>query len=195
MKFQTISPESFKTIPWKNGKGKTIEVAINEGGTLDNFDWRLSMADVVEDGEFSNFSGYLRNLVLIKGNAIILHHNNQDSNELKSYLDFATFDGGNQTSGQLPNGAITDFNIITNIEKYSVNVITSTAHSQLTLSNAELTFVYNLASTDSQISLGDQDIKLQPKHLFSLEENFTGQQLKVKGQELILVQLNTKTSS
>lgn len=195
MKFQTISPENFKTIPWKNGKGKTIEVAINEGGTLDNFDWRLSMADVVEDGEFSNFSGYLRNLVLIKGNAITLHHDNQDSNELKNYLDFATFDGGNQTSGHLPNGAITDFNIITDIEKYSVNVITNTAHSQLTVSSAELTFVYNLSSTDSQISLGKQDITLQPKHLFLLAENFTEQPLKVKGQEIILVQLNTKTSS
>ena len=195
MKFQTTSPENFKTIPWKNGKGNTIEVAINEGGTLDKFDWRLSMAYVVEDGEFSNFSGYLRNLVLIKGHAITLHHDNQKSDVLESYLDFATFNGGNKTTGHLPNGAITDFNIITNIEKYNVNVLTSTAQSQLTLSNAELTFIYNLANTDSEINVGEQHVALPPKHLFLLEENFTNQQIKVKGQELILIQLTTKASA
>jgi len=195
MKFQTISPENFKSIPWKNGKGKTIEVAINEGGTLDNFDWRLSMADVVEDGEFSNFNGYLRNLVLIKGNAIALCHDDQGTDKLNNYLDFATFDGGNQTFGQLPDGPITDFNIITDIEKYSVNVFTSTAQSQLTISSAELTFVYNHATADCQLSVGEHHITLAPNHLFLLEDNDTKQRLKVTGKELILVQLNTKTSS
>jgi environmental stress-induced protein Ves len=62
-----LSPETFKTIPWKNGLGHTTELAINSGGNLGKFDWRLSIASVVNDGEFSNFSGYQRHLVLIKG--------------------------------------------------------------------------------------------------------------------------------
>jgi len=51
-----ISPQQFKQIPWKNGKGTTTELAISDGGTLDHFAWRLSIASVVEDGEFSDFS-------------------------------------------------------------------------------------------------------------------------------------------
>jgi len=57
-----ISPQQFKKTPWKNGKGETTELAISEGGTLENFDWRLSIASVTEDGAFSYFTGYCRNL-------------------------------------------------------------------------------------------------------------------------------------
>ena len=48
-----IAPKQFKTVAWKNGLGETTELAINRGGTLNSFDWRLSMASVVEDGVFS----------------------------------------------------------------------------------------------------------------------------------------------
>ncbi len=47
-----FSPENFRTIPWKNGLGHTTELAISEGGSLDDFDWRLSIASVVNDGDF-----------------------------------------------------------------------------------------------------------------------------------------------
>ena len=49
-----ITPEQFNTIPWKNGKGQTTELAISENGSIDDFDWRLSIASVVEDGAFSS---------------------------------------------------------------------------------------------------------------------------------------------
>ena len=32
-----LSPELFKTIPWKNGQGETIELAMNYGGNLNDF--------------------------------------------------------------------------------------------------------------------------------------------------------------
>ena len=62
---KTIPKESFKNIPWKNGKGVTLELAINNEGTLANFDWRLSIAKVDTNGEFSDFMGYTRNLVFL----------------------------------------------------------------------------------------------------------------------------------
>jgi len=103
-----ISPQSFKQIPWKNGKGITTELAISDGGTLDSFDWRISIASVVEDGPFSNFSGYLRNLILIQGKGIRLNHDNHTTDVLGSILDLATFDGSSQTIGTLINGPIKD---------------------------------------------------------------------------------------
>ena len=65
MTINIISPEQYKTIPWKNGLGETTELAINEGGDVTNFDWRLSIARVTKDGFFSDFSNYSRNLILI----------------------------------------------------------------------------------------------------------------------------------
>ena len=84
---EIIAPNNFCVIPWKNGKGETIELAINEGGTIDKFDWRLSIASVVENGFFSDFTGYYRHLALIKGNGVELEHNNQTIDSLTSILN------------------------------------------------------------------------------------------------------------
>ena len=117
-----LSPETFKTTPWKNGLGHTTELAINSGGNLDNFNWRLSIASVVNDGDFSNFSGYQRNLVLIEGEGLILDHRNGDIDELTNLLDIAHFDGGSKTHGSLVNGGIKDFNIMTNENSFTAEV-------------------------------------------------------------------------
>ena len=110
--FTIISPAQFKTLPWKNGKGETIELAINKNANLDDFEWRISMASVVEDGVFSDFSGYMRNLILIEGNGLNLQHDHNHIDKLSKLLDVATFDGSCTTVGNLHDGAITDFNII-----------------------------------------------------------------------------------
>ena len=81
-----IPPTAFTTTPWKNNKGKTIELAISAGGTVEQFDWRLSMASVTEDGPFSDFSGYQRNLVLTQGNGIILTHDQATTDHLQKLL-------------------------------------------------------------------------------------------------------------
>ena len=55
-------------VPWKNGGGTTAEVAVHPPGAgLDDFDWRISMADVAVDGPFSRFPGVDRTLVLAEG--------------------------------------------------------------------------------------------------------------------------------
>ncbi|MCP4990107.1 MAG: HutD family protein [Colwellia sp.] len=117
-----LSPDTFKKIPWKNGLGHTTELAISDGGNLDNFDWRLSIASVENDGDFSNFSGYQRNLVLIEGAGLTLDHRNGDIDKLTKLLDIAHFDGGSNTHGSLANGGIKDFNIMTKQTAFSANV-------------------------------------------------------------------------
>ncbi|MBY0515456.1 MAG: HutD family protein [Bacteriovoracaceae bacterium] len=58
---------------WKNGRGSTREIlrSPQEG----DLDWRLSMADIVEDGPFSNFPGMERTLILLSGEPIQIQHN------------------------------------------------------------------------------------------------------------------------
>lgn len=53
---------------WKNGGGTTREIAAYPAGaSLDDFDWRLSMATVSSDGPFSSFPGIDRILTVISG--------------------------------------------------------------------------------------------------------------------------------
>jgi uncharacterized protein len=60
-----LTKGDFKTMPWANGKGVTVEMArVDDAqGML----WRLSRAAVVEDGDFSIFPGVDRNLTVISG--------------------------------------------------------------------------------------------------------------------------------
>jgi environmental stress-induced protein Ves len=47
--------------PWPNGNGSTRQVAIHPvGATTDNFDWRVSIATVDNESQFSRFDGVNR---------------------------------------------------------------------------------------------------------------------------------------
>lgn len=154
----SIPATQFKTIPWKNGLGHTTELAINDGGNLDCFDWRLSIASVTNDGEFSNFSGYQRNLVLIEGKGLKLDHNNGQVDELDKLLDIARFDGACQTVGSLSHGAIKDFNVISNQEKINADVQSYLVCQQVIvkLSQTSLCFAYSLTDDISIENVGKE---------------------------------------
>ncbi len=65
-----LTPADYKTMPWANGKGVTVEMLRldRDGGLL----WRLSRASVVENGDFSLFPGIERNLTVITGSGFDL---------------------------------------------------------------------------------------------------------------------------
>ncbi|WP_375395259.1 HutD family protein [uncultured Sphingomonas sp.] len=54
--------------PWKNGRGTTQEVAIHpDDAGIGDFGWRLSIADVVLEDDFSGFPGVDRHLMVLSG--------------------------------------------------------------------------------------------------------------------------------
>jgi len=184
-----ISPQEFKTMPWKNGRGETIELSINEGGTPEKFDWRISMASVIEDGPFSDFSGYERALILVKGNGISLLQDGNRTVELTKFLDVVKFDGSLKTSGILRSGPINDFNVIADKKKYQITVRTYVRRVDVDLRSAYLTFVYSL-SGDANISSpnGTENFHLSYGSLMKitqLSKNFV-----ISGQQLIIASLN-----
>ena len=168
--YTIIPPSQFTSVPWKNGKGKTVELAINSGGTLENFDWRLSIASVVEDGAFSDFSDYHRNLVLIKGCGITLNHSDKEPDHLDSILSVASFDGSNLTTGHLTDGAITDFNIITSKQKYHPSVTTYSSKSSVEFCNKHLNFCYSLTE-QLLVSLRGERFVVEQGCLLMIEMN------------------------
>jgi len=194
-----LSPDTFKTIPWKNGLGFTTELAISEDGTLDNFDWRLSIASVENDGDFSNFSGYQRNLVLIEGNGLILDHRNDDVDKLTKLLDIARFDGASKTHGALVNGGIKDFNIMTNQNTCSPEVIGYVEQQTVTIEllASNLLFAYSLTDEMRVNTSLDEECTVPVGHLlkvFEINDKQKGNELtvKVSGENMIVIQLKLK---
>ena len=59
--------------PWKNGGGVTHEIACHPPrASFQNFDWRVSIAQISNDGDFSVFSGVDRVITLLEGAGIQL---------------------------------------------------------------------------------------------------------------------------
>jgi len=190
-----IKPDEFTLVPWKNGLGHTTELAINDNGSLDDFDWRLSIASVVNDGDFSNFSGYQRNLVLIEGNGLILDHRNGDVDKLTHLLDIARFDGASKTHGALIDGGIKDFNIMTNQSTFAPDVNGYVEQQTVTveLLADNLLFAYSLTGEMTVEALQDEKTcTVVVGHLMKLTTMSEQQTVKVTGENMIVIQLKLK---
>ena len=98
--------------PWKNGGGVTCEVAaFPAGADLDDFAWRISLAEVAADGPFSPFPGVDRVLTVIEGAGLMLE---VDGRMLA--LDAASpplaFPGDVPVAARLTDGPIRDLNLM-----------------------------------------------------------------------------------
>jgi environmental stress-induced protein Ves len=71
------------------------------------------MAGVTRDGDFSDFSGYDRILLLLEGAGMTLFFEGHGTCQLERPLDLARFSGDWKTRAVLKEGALRDFNVMT----------------------------------------------------------------------------------
>jgi uncharacterized protein len=103
-----------RTTPWKNGGGATTEIAAAPAGaSLDDFDWRVSMARVASDGPFSEFAGIDRTLAILKGDGLKLAIGDAAPVVLDKNSEPIRFPGDQPTSARLIGGDIIDLNVMT----------------------------------------------------------------------------------
>lgn len=103
-----------KRMPWKNGGGETIEIAVfPEGASLSQFDWRVSMATVASDGPFSAFPGIDRTLSILEGNGMTLLIDGREPAPLTQASAPLAFPADVATSASLIDGTIVDLNVMT----------------------------------------------------------------------------------
>jgi environmental stress-induced protein Ves len=121
MRFDLLTPEDYVQVPWKNGRGLTSEVA-REPRHGEEFDWRVSMAGISEDGPFSHFPGYNRVIVALDGAGFSLVHAELDRTVLLGSLEPYEFSGDWATDCQLRGGPVRDFNVITQRARASTRV-------------------------------------------------------------------------
>lgn len=103
-----------RAMPWKNGGGVTHEIAVSPpDASLEDFVWRLSMAEVAADGPFSSFAGIDRTLALMSGAGIELEFADGHTARVDPLQAPCSFDGGAGCFGRLIDGPILDLNIMT----------------------------------------------------------------------------------
>ena len=100
-------------MPWKNGGGTTTEIAVApEGASLNDFDWRISMAHVGQDGPFSSFPGIDRTLSVLTGAGITLAFGDGERIRLDRGSAPYPFAADRAVEGLLVDGAIDDLNVM-----------------------------------------------------------------------------------
>lgn len=101
--------------PWKNGGGVTREIACHPpSANMQDFDWRISIAHIARDGDFSVFAGVDRVITLLEGGGV--HLSSADGSVLHALdtpLQPFAFSGDAAVHGRLLNGDCHDFNVMT----------------------------------------------------------------------------------
>jgi environmental stress-induced protein Ves len=113
MPLRLLRDGTYDRKPWKNGGGITEDVWLfPEGESHDNFDIRLSLAEISQDGPFSSFPGIDRTITLVGGDPFVLSFANGDSHRLERLMPLS-FDGELTPESRLDGEPSRDFNVMT----------------------------------------------------------------------------------
>ncbi len=157
-------------MPWKNGGGITREVAVSAQAPDDDFDWRVSIAQVDRGGPFSIFVGVERVLIIMKG-ALRLSVDGQAPIVLDPASSPFAFDGEALCVAQVIEPVV-DLNIMTR-RGAAASVRRATGPSALTAGRTHLW----VATQPSRLG----DLVLEPLDAVRIDE-VEGQSLSVEGE-------------
>jgi environmental stress-induced protein Ves len=110
---RVLTPADYRETAWKNGGGRTTEVAARpEGADLAHFAWRISIAQVARDGPFSVFDGIDRTLVLLRGAGMRLSSDGASTLDIRAPFEPVAFPGEVAYACVLIDGPVHDFNLM-----------------------------------------------------------------------------------
>ena len=114
-KLRRLKPEDYVTKPWKNGQGVTRDVILWPAS--DEFDIRVSLADIPPVSVFSAFPGITRHITRLSGDAMAL-------------LTPLTFDSGKAPSCKASGADMRVLNVMTRTASWrsSVRVLAEGRH-------------------------------------------------------------------
>lgn len=101
--------------PWKNGLGSTREIAVQPSGAgIDDFVWRVSVAEVASNAPFSPFPGVDRQIVLLDGAGLRMMLDGAQVHDLITPFEPFAFAGEARVAVALAGGPTRDFNLMVN---------------------------------------------------------------------------------
>lgn len=111
MSVTVLRAANYRRMLWKNGGGITTEIA-REPASGEDFDWRISIAEIAQDGDFSVFPGVDRTLMLLDGGGVELELGDDTPVQLTQRYAKHVFPGEAPVSCRLLDGPTRDFNLM-----------------------------------------------------------------------------------
>jgi uncharacterized protein len=120
-------------VPWRNSGGVTREVAVSPAGSsLDDFDWRVSVADIRAAGPFSRFPGIERQMAVLSGR-LSFAIGERSPLILTAESQAVAFAGEASVSAEPLDGFVTDLNVMTRRARCSARLTRRTAQETASL--------------------------------------------------------------
>lgn len=108
-----LRADALVPVPWRNGQGITREIVVMPPGAgIEDFLWRVSLADVVGPAPFSRFPGVDRMIVLLDGAGFRMMLDGAQVHELTTPCAPFTFPGEAGVAVTLADGPTRDFNLM-----------------------------------------------------------------------------------
>lgn len=111
----------YRRMVWKNGGGITTEIARSAGDG--DFDWRISIAEIAQDGDFSIFPEVDRELMLLDGGGVELLIGSDAAVALTRRYQKHAFPGEAPVSCRLLDGPTRDFNVMVRRGRYAAELL------------------------------------------------------------------------
>jgi environmental stress-induced protein Ves len=160
---RVLSPADYRRMPWKNGGGQTHEIAVHpDGAGSAAFAWRVSVAEVAQDGPFSRFPGVDRTLVLLAGNGIRLEGAGAPL-DLRTPYEPITFTGEAELDCKLADGPVRDFNLMVRRTAATGEVIVVREGGQA-IAPAQAYVCYAAAGVSECLIAGYPPLVVAPEH-------------------------------
>ncbi len=144
-------------VPWRNGGGITHELAA--WPRLDDWQWRVSVAEVAQDGPFSRFEGVDRQFAVLSGAGVRLRFADQTFVLTVQDAPLA-FSGEQACECHLLNGTTLDFNLMSRGLHAQMKRFTD-GRGQLLAKAGDVVGCYALAPTQIQVA---DEVLLLPEH-------------------------------
>lgn len=110
MSLELVVADRVAPQPWRNGGGQTRELAASPPGS--HWDWRISLAEVRQDGAFSAYPGITRWFAVVQGDGVVLDFGHGRREMLNSASPPLQFDGALAPHCSLQGGATQDLNLM-----------------------------------------------------------------------------------
>jgi environmental stress-induced protein Ves len=166
MKITPLPFADYRRVPWRNGGGQAMDIAVQTAaaGSADEFTWRVALAEIDQDGPFSAYGqGIERIITLLDGPGFDLDVADGPAIAVRERHMPVRFRGDKPTSCRLQDGRCIVFNVMHDLQQSAqLNIITPLPNQPLIFSPPGRTTVLFCLLGGFDIKFGDDAYPLKP---------------------------------
>lgn len=120
---ELLTPDDYRRIPWKNGRGELVVIDREGGDSWENMGvaWHCGRTAIVDEGPFSDYTGYERLQIVIRGAGLVLKAPDHDI-DLREPMRVQRYDGATPIRTVLEQGPVEVVNLIADRARFAIDL-------------------------------------------------------------------------